>query len=184
MYCTLAVSWFGLPATHATAPIEPSEPWAGPVAILNVRSQVSGSLPARVTPTAVFCGVVTLTALAVGGVFGGGPPVPGRRTISWPTLLPESAAVATRVPVAPPAVFDWSFNDSVNLLVTPAGETISVRSDMPLGGLMLVLPVIPNSPTSRVPVTAAVAEGAVIDVDPELACPLLPAVGFAPSTPV
>ena len=182
MYWTLAVSWFGLPATHATAPMEPREPWVGPVTMLKVSSQVSGSLPASVTPTAVFCGVVTLTALAVGTVLGGGPPVPGRRATSWPMLFPDAAAVATRAPLAPPAAFDWSSRESVSLLVT--GDTISLRSVMPVGGVTVVLPVIPNRPTSRVPGTAAVSEGAVIDVDPELAWPESPAVGLEPSTPV
>ena len=74
MYVTDALSVFGLPLAQAAPPIEPSVPWAGPLTIEKVSSQVSGSRPDRATPTATSVLVVALVAFAVGGVFGGGPP--------------------------------------------------------------------------------------------------------------
>ena len=68
------MSVFGLPLVQVAPPIDPSEPWLGPLTIENASSQVPASLPDRATGTALSCGVVALVALAVGGVLGGGPP--------------------------------------------------------------------------------------------------------------
>jgi hypothetical protein len=53
--------------THVTAPIGPSEPLDGPVAIANVRFSASGSVPMRVIVTGVSSSVETFWPTAVGG---------------------------------------------------------------------------------------------------------------------
>ena len=84
---TDALSVFGLPLWQAAPPIEPSEPWAGPLTIEKASSHVPASDPDRPTATAVSWAVVALAAFAVGGVFGGGPPL-------WVTTSSGAVSIA------------------------------------------------------------------------------------------
>ena len=63
---------FGLPAAQASGPIAPSPPWVGALTMLNVRSQVSTSVPARVTVSGVSWAVLRLRSAAVGMLLAGG----------------------------------------------------------------------------------------------------------------
>src|SRR5436309_442734 len=98
---TVAESESGLPETQLFPGLlrEPTvPPFAEVGATVNESSHVSGSVPARVTDLDVFAVVETVMSWAVGGVFGGDPPV-GRNSLCQYCVMPLTDA-STTAPLA------------------------------------------------------------------------------------
>ena len=66
---TSAEQLFGAVPVHVTAPIEPRDPWLGPVPMAKVRLLPSASVPVSVIVFAVSSFVDTDCAFATGAVF-------------------------------------------------------------------------------------------------------------------
>ena len=114
---------------------------------------VTGSLKVAVTlvltPTFV-AAAAGVRLETVGGVVsgGGGPPAPGRRATSAPTLTPVLAEVAVRGPEAPVAAWAQSAAAAVILNWLVEGTAWSKRSVWPADGVTLVRTAVAKKPTS------------------------------------